>query len=716
MSAADNLKPSPLDRPLTITFFTSFAAAEKREEAISLRDIMPRIKTTTHALKTRLPWLKLAKFGSVRHHRDDTPVERQSLRHNDNVVFISGVEADYDAERLSVDQAVLILRTARVAGMIYTSPSHTADAPRWRVLCPLSQDMPPAARVGMVERLNGIFCGALAGESFTLSQSYYFGSIKSNPSHEVHLVDGAYLDARSDLDDAAVGKPRSEVKYTPPTERRPDKSRFVEAVIANALSKVRAAADGSKHNVLRAQAKLLGGYQHAGSFTTDGMAATLVSALPASTVDYKAALTTALWGLEKGATMPIEIPDLPPRPIPEPPPADPDDPGFDPSNVVQFPSDVAADAPPIKAETPRIKITRYADVEATTNTADLIEDYLGAGAMSVLYGESNSGKTFFATNMGFHVANGWEWNGRHVERTGVIYCAMEGAHGISNRIAALKEEYGVEDVPFGIVTIPLDLCQSDSDSYALIAAIKAEAIAIGFPIGLIILDTVARALAGGNENAPDDMGALVRNGDLIRNATGAHVMWIHHSGKDQARGARGHSSLRAATDTEIEVSADGESRVAKTTKQREYECSGEFSFKLKVVEIGTNKRGKVLTSCVVVSGQERPPGYQAPKKRHLSGNEKRAFEVLQTVITASGRTGMPGVPTGISSIPDKWWRDHFYDSAMPGDNQETKQKAFKRASTALINNGFVGMVKGYVWGVPKTETDPDISQMSGLSG
>lgn len=364
-------------------------------------------------------------------------------------------------------------------------------------------------------------------------------------------------------------------------------------------------------------------------------------------------------------------------------------------------------------EAPSIRITRYADIEAALITADLVEDYLGTGAMSVLYGESNSGKTFFATNLAFHIANGWEWNGRQVERTGVIYCALEGAHGIRNRIAALKIEYGLEDVPLGIVTVPLDMCQSDSDAAALIEAIKAEAKAIDFPIGFIVMDTVARALAGGNENAPDDMGALVRNGDMIRAATGAHLMWIHHSGKDQARGARGHSSLRAATDTEIEVSAEGQARVARVTKQREYECAGEFSFTLKVVEIGQNKRGKMVTSCVVTSGEERTePAAFNPYKR-LRGNEKRALEVLEYLIGSAGRVDDVGVPSGCASVPEKWWRDRFYDSAMPGDTQDAKQKAFKRASISLINNHIVGMGASRVWLVSKTATHPDISRMSG---
>jgi hypothetical protein len=334
--------------------------------------------------------------------------------------------------------------------------------------------------------------------------------------------------------------------------------------------------------------------------------------------------------------------------------------------------------------------------------------------MSVVYGESNSGKTFLATNIAFHVANGWEWNGRYVERCGVIYCAMEGAYGIRNRITALKIEYGIEiDVPLGIVTAPLDLCISKTDTENLIDAIKAEAKDIGFDIGLIIIDTVARAMAGGNENAPDDMGALVKNGDRIRAETGAHVMWIHHSGKDQARGARGHSSLRAATDTEIEVSSEGGFRTARVTKQREYECTGEFNFELKVIEIGQTKRGKTLTSCVVVNTDER--SRKAPSGR-LTGNERRAFEVLSNLAGQTGQTGHSGVPSGYRSVPEKWWRDRFYQDAMPGDDQDTKQKAFRRAASSLMEKRLVGMVAGRVWVCLKNEAQPDISKMSGMSG
>src|SRR5436305_1689464 len=82
------------------------------------------------------------------------------------------------------------------------------------------------------------------------------------------------------------------------------------------------------------------------------------------------------------------------------------------------------------------------------------------------------------------------------------------------------------------------------------------------PLALVEIDTVSRALAGGDENSAADMGSLVRSLDSLRDRLGCHVSAIHHLGKDAARGPRGHSLLKAAVDTAIEVSRDPASRIS----------------------------------------------------------------------------------------------------------------------------------------------------------
>jgi|1185.fasta_scaffold220565_1 hypothetical protein len=117
------------------------------------------------------------------------------------------------------------------------------------------------------------------------------------------------------------------------------------------------------------------------------------------------------------------------------------------------------------------------DIPPPTDTQDFVEGLLITSTMCVIYGESNSGKTFFATDLFLHVACGWAWNGREVERGAVIYCALEGAHGIRNRVVAFREEHGLgsHEIPFAVIPVTMDLLKPDADVSRLIATIKHEA-------------------------------------------------------------------------------------------------------------------------------------------------------------------------------------------------------------------------------------------------
>jgi hypothetical protein len=198
----ETVPPGPLDAPMAVTFFRSYAADQKAEERFTLRSLASRIEAVTAGSKAQLPWLKLARFGEIR-------TDKNSLRHDGNMLAISGIEADYDAEQISPDDAAAMLEQAGIAAMVYTSPSHSEDSPRWRVLCPVSVELPPTRRQHLLGRLNGLFRGALAGESFTLSQSYYFGSVKHNPSHRAILIDGTPIDQHDELDEIWIGRPNT---------------------------------------------------------------------------------------------------------------------------------------------------------------------------------------------------------------------------------------------------------------------------------------------------------------------------------------------------------------------------------------------------------------------------------------------------------------------------------------------------------------------------
>jgi hypothetical protein len=339
-------------------------------------------------------------------------------------------------------------------------------------------------------------------------------------------------------------------------------------------------------------------------------------------------------------------------------------------------------------------------VKPALKSEDFIEGLLIKAAMSVTYGPSNCGKTFFMADLALHVAMGLEWRGREVERAGVIYCAMEGAHGIQNRVAAFALTCGLagQEIPFAIIPVSLNLLDANADTSRLIDAIAEAAARMAIPVGLVVMDTLSRAMAGGNENSPEDMGALVANSDRIRQATGAHVAWIHHSGKDQAQGARGHSLLRAATDTEIEISrADNESpSVARVTKQRELEIDGVFGFTLKRVELGLNHRGKPVTSCVVEPTDEGP----TKPRISLTNGEAMALRILHDVM-ATQPVPVPyqAAQAGVTVATSKHaWRETFFARSTI-DTHEAKKKAFNRAADGLAQKSQIGVHHDTVWAV-----------------
>ena len=231
---------------------------------------------------------------------------------------------------------------------------------------------------------------------------------------------------------------------------------------------------------------------------------------------------------------------------------------------------------------------------------ELIEGVLTVGAGSVIYGDSNSGKTFLVIDMACAVARGVPWMGRQVEQGLVVYVAAESPASVKGRLQAYQLHYGVKVPNFAIVQAPVNLHSNDTDTELLIRAVKQVERMAGQPARLVIGDTLARMSAGANENSGEDMGLVVQRFDRIRAETGAHFLLIHHSGKDAAKGARGHSSLRAAVDTEIEVQETPTGRCAEVMKQRDLGTKGErIGFHLEPVHVGTTKWGKPASTCVV---------------------------------------------------------------------------------------------------------------------
>jgi hypothetical protein len=190
--------PDPA-RALPVTFFANVRGAALTAKAVPIWDLRDLVLTTSAATKTALPLLAMAVFGDKR-------TDKNCLRHDANVTAISGVTADYDAEKVSLDAAIKKLRKNRLAALVYTSASHSTAKPHWRVIAPFSAELPPSEHTKLTARLNGVLGGVVADESFTLSQSYHYGYVDGSAAHFCEYIGGDFIDLRPDLDARAIGK------------------------------------------------------------------------------------------------------------------------------------------------------------------------------------------------------------------------------------------------------------------------------------------------------------------------------------------------------------------------------------------------------------------------------------------------------------------------------------------------------------------------------
>jgi len=317
----------------------------------------------------------------------------------------------------------------------------------------------------------------------------------------------------------------------------------------------------------------------------------------------------------------------------------------------------------------------------------MVKGVLANGAMSVVYGPSNSGKTFFALDLAFHVAAGVEWRGLRVKQSSVLYLAAEGGSGVANRVAALRKVSGATGLPFALRRAGLDLLHDQADLQAVFNLAK-EVISKsgGLPL-LIVIDTLSRVMAGGDENSPADMTALIRNIDAVREATKAHIMVVHHSGKDVAKGARGHSSLRAATDTEIEVQSEEGARAARVTKQRDYLGGELFAFDLKAVDLGLDQDGEEVRSCVVEPADSDAFNNAKKAAKGRGKNQQIIMETFDQMVSEGLGVGNPG-GVGMPEPGQFWAVDanelrRISQGKMTGENAA---KLFRTAWDALTSS------------------------------
>lgn len=349
----------------------------------------------------------------------------------------------------------------------------------------------------------------------------------------------------------------------------------------------------------------------------------------------------------------------------------------------------------------------FKEIDLDTSSNPLVEDYLDQESICLVFGNSNSGKTFFSLDLALRIAVGMNWNDRKVQKGAVLYVAAEGGRRIRERVLAFKNEHNLNstNVPFRLARGAINLFNSPSECHLLIDEIIKTEKQFGMPIKLIVLDTLNRVFSGGNENASEDIGSFIKNVDTIRIETKATVLIVHHSGKSKEKGARGHSALRGAVDTEIHIEEKGNKnsktnpiKVAQVTKQRDYDYGDNIYFKLKPVNLGLRQNSKIIQSCVVVPEKNVTVDIKKSDKPNLEGRPNEALKLLKDLLQKNSVIPPKNLnfKKGQNIVLFDDWRKICIEVLLNNLKRSSRYEAFQKIVESLKAHNLIFERHGYV--------------------
>ena len=314
-----------------------------------------------------------------------------------------------------------------------------------------------------------------------------------------------------------------------------------------------------------------------------------------------------------------------------------------------------------------------------------------------------------------------------ISNTGaVLYICGEGHGGIGSRLQALKSHHRSDlDNPLYVIRSQINLRSSQADFNTL--AISMDSLIgdlneKGIELQLVIVDTLNRSFGGGNENSSDDMGAWITGVGNLQRMFNVALMVLHHSGKDVAKGLRGHSSLLGAVDTELEILRfDGQPKgILTLTKQKDGEDGGRFAFKVVTVKTETTSLGLMDQSSSLAI--ERDESYvdsvqnttkKDSNRRGQGPNQRLLLKCLGEVLRKSGVMTDLDNDKRVKAVHLERWRDEFKKACGYDMSANTFNKNWTRRSM-LIDQNLVGIRGDFAWIVIVQDEEFDANNVVNL--
>ena len=327
-----------------------------------------------------------------------------------------------------------------------------------------------------------------------------------------------------------------------------------------------------------------------------------------------------------------------------------------------------------------------------TPTDWLMKGWIEAGAIGILFGESGAGKSLFALDWAFCLANGINWHGSKVKKEShVLYIAGEGGRGFAMRIQAIQQKYNrktKDNIFFSSRSV--DLLDKKS-AQQIIDSVSS----MDLKPDMIFIDTLHRNM-NGDENSAADIALFLDSLEVLRDLYGCTIFPVHHSGLSDKGRMRGSSSIKGGMDAEFCVMKNNDFEISiQCTKMKDAAKPAPLKFVITPVELegecwydaddGKQTTGVYLTLL----------GIDTDKEQKLNERDGLAFDALKLAIKEVGVSGEKVTVLGESYqvVKVDMFRKYSY-TTMNGKN---KSRDFDRVIESLTSRRYIGIDGEWCW-------------------
>jgi len=197
-----------------------------------------------------------------------------------------------------------------------------------------------------------------------------------------------------------------------------------------------------------------------------------------------------------------------------------------------------------------------------TNQLYIVHPLFAENETVVIAADPKSGKTSLSLKLAFALATGVSPCNLFTipEARGVLYFSLEGKRAVQLRVEAEKRyqaEQGKalpEKIPLFVVEKHTNFMEQQDELVAKIVAADRHMRKEGTALGMVVIDTLTKAMPGSDQNSVEDTSKLFDLTPKLRDhGVTAAVIYVHHTGKDGK--TRGSSNIEADVDTVLKIKA-----------------------------------------------------------------------------------------------------------------------------------------------------------------